>query len=30
MLIQEKKNFNEPVLFHRLEENAQKGYITHA
>ena len=28
MLIQEKKNFNEPVLFHRLEENAQKGYIT--
>lgn len=26
MLIQEKKNFNEPVLF--LEENAQKGYIT--
>ena len=27
ILIQEKKNFNEPVLFHRLEENAQKGYI---
>ena len=28
MLIQEKKNFNESVLFHRLEENTQKGYIT--